>query len=71
MGWRLRGCLHLDFYLCRQIAAGEAAITMPFVLAAVLLFTASRDTLLSFALGIVAGLAVVLISKRLRRKEDR
>jgi hypothetical protein len=31
----------------------------------------SRDTWVSFALGVTAGLAVVLISKRLRRKEDR
>jgi hypothetical protein len=44
---------------------------MYLALASVLLFTASRDTLLSFALGIVAGLAVVLISKRRRRKEGR
>jgi hypothetical protein len=32
----------------------------------------SRDSWVSFALGVAAGLAVVLISKRLRRrKEDR
>jgi O-antigen ligase len=36
-----------------------------------LLFSGSRNSWLSFALGIAAGLAVVLISKRLRRKEDR
>ena len=36
-----------------------------------LLFGGSRDGWLSFALGVVAGLALVLISKRLRRKEDR
>ncbi len=36
-----------------------------------LLFGGSRDSWLSFALGAAAGLAMVLISKRLRRKEDR
>jgi hypothetical protein len=36
-----------------------------------LLFSGSRDSWLSFALGVVAGLALLLISKRLRRKEDR
>ena len=36
-----------------------------------LLFTGSRDSLVSFALGIAAGLVTVLISNRLRRKEDR
>jgi hypothetical protein len=36
-----------------------------------LLFGGSRDSWVSFAFGVTAGLAVVLISKRLRRKEDR
>jgi uncharacterized membrane protein YjjP (DUF1212 family) len=36
-----------------------------------LFFGGSRDSWVSFALGIAAGLAVVLISKRRRRKEDR
>ncbi|HEV2576160.1 MAG TPA: hypothetical protein VGU25_03010 [Acidobacteriaceae bacterium] len=40
-------------------------------LAMALFFTGSRESWLSFAAGVVAGLAVVLISKRLRRKEDR
>jgi hypothetical protein len=44
---------------------------MTIVLAAVLLFAGSRDSWISFALGIAAGLALVLISKRIRRKEDR
>jgi hypothetical protein len=34
-------------------------------------FSGSRESWLSFALGIVAGLATMFISKRLRRKEDR
>ena len=36
-----------------------------------LLFGGSRDSWVSFALGVAAGLALVLISKRMRRKEDR
>ena len=36
-----------------------------------LIFIGSRESWLSFALGVAAGLAVVLISKRLRRREDR
>ena len=36
-----------------------------------LFFTGSRDSWVSFGVGVVAGLAVVLVSKRLRRKEDR
>jgi hypothetical protein len=40
-------------------------------LATVLLFSGSRDSWLSFALGVSAGLAVVLISQRLRRKGRR
>ena len=40
-------------------------------LIAALLFTGSRDSLVSFALGIAAGVATVMVSKRLRRKEDR
>jgi len=40
-------------------------------LATALFFTGSRDSYVSFALGIAAGLATVLVSKRLRRKEDR
>lgn len=36
-----------------------------------LLFIGSRDSWLSFALGAAAGLAVILIANRLRRKEDR
>jgi uncharacterized membrane protein YjjP (DUF1212 family) len=38
---------------------------------AVLILGGSRDTWLSFTIGIAVGLAVVLISKRVRRKEDR
>jgi hypothetical protein len=44
---------------------------MYLALTAALLFTGSRDSWVSFALGVVAGVAVILISKRLRRKEDR
>ncbi|HXS14023.1 MAG TPA: hypothetical protein VN734_15080 [Acidobacteriaceae bacterium] len=44
---------------------------MTITLAAALLFTGSRDSWISFALGIGAGLALVLISKRIRRREDR
>jgi len=44
---------------------------MTIILATALLLGGSRDTWVSFVLGIAAGLALVLISKRLRRKEDR
>ncbi len=44
---------------------------MTMALTTALLFTGSRESWVSFALGVAAGLAVVLISKRLRRKEDR
>ena len=40
-------------------------------LATALIFTGFRDSWVSFALGAGAGLTVVLLSKRLRRKEDR
>jgi uncharacterized membrane protein YjjP (DUF1212 family) len=53
-----------------DLVAPEATIAMCPALA-LLFFSGSRDSWLSFALGIAAGLAVVLISKRLRRKEDR
>ena len=36
-----------------------------------LLFGGARDSWISFALGVAVGLALVLISKRMRRKEDR
>jgi len=35
------------------------------------LVSGSRDSWTSFALGIVAGLVLMLVSRRLRRKEDR
>jgi hypothetical protein len=44
---------------------------MTFALVAALLFSGSSDTWLSFALGVAVGLGLVLLSKRLRRKEDR
>ena len=44
---------------------------MPSAFIVALLFTGSRESWLSFALGGVAGLAVIFVSKRLRRKEDR
>ena len=44
---------------------------MTLALTTALLFTGSRDSWISFALGAAAGLAFVLISKRFRRKEDR
>jgi hypothetical protein len=44
---------------------------MTLALTTALLFGGSRDSWVSFALGIGAGLALVLISKRRRRKEDR
>jgi hypothetical protein len=40
-------------------------------LTSALLFTGSRDTLMPLGLGLAAGVAFVLLSKRLRRKEDR
>ena len=44
---------------------------MIIALTTAVLFTGSRDSWVSFSLGVAAGLAVVLISKRRRRKEDR
>jgi hypothetical protein len=44
---------------------------MPSVLSMALVLSGSHDSWISFALGVVVGLAVVFISKRLRRKEDR
>jgi hypothetical protein len=44
---------------------------MSSALSVALLFSGSRDSWISFALGVIAGLALVLVSKRLRRKEDR
>jgi hypothetical protein len=44
---------------------------MTTVLTMALLFGGSRDSWLSFALGLAAGLALVLLSKRVRRKGDR
>ena len=41
------------------------------VLTMAMLFSGSRDSWISFSLGVAAGLAIVLLSKRLRRKEDR
>ena len=43
---------------------------MTIVLATALL-VGSRSSWVSFAVGVAAGLAFVLLSKRLRRKEDR
>jgi hypothetical protein len=44
---------------------------MPFALTSALFFTGSAESWISFALGAAVGLAFVLLSKRLRRKEDR
>lgn len=44
---------------------------MTIALTAALLFGASRDSWLSFSLGLAAGLAFVLLSNRFRRKGDR
>jgi hypothetical protein len=44
---------------------------MTIALTAALLFNGSRGSWVSFAIGVAVGLAFVLISKRLRRKEDR
>jgi hypothetical protein len=44
---------------------------MTIALASALLFIGSRDSWVSFGLGMAAGLALLLLSKRLRRKEDR
>lgn len=40
-------------------------------LTSALFFTGSRDNLISLGLGLAAGVAFVLLFKRLRRKEDR
>lgn len=44
---------------------------MTLALTTAIIFGGSRVSGVSFALGVVAGLAFVLLSKRLRRKEDR
>ena len=71
MGWGFRRCLHLRLSLFLQVAAPEATIAMYAALAIVLLFSGSRDNWISFVVGAIVGLAVVLAAKRLRRKEDR
>jgi len=40
-------------------------------LTSALLFTGSRDNWMSFGVGLAAGVAFLLLSRRLRRKEDR
>ena len=71
MGRGFRRRLYFRTFLRCEIAAPEATIAMYFALATILLFTGSRESWMSFALGVIAGVAVVFISKRLRRKEDR
>ena len=44
---------------------------MTIALTSALLFGGSRDSWISFGLGLGVGLAFVFLSKRLRRKEDR
>jgi hypothetical protein len=41
------------------------------VLSIAMLFSGSRDSWISFALGVSAGFTLILVSKRFRRKENR